>query len=189
MRKLSEFGIVLDIPDLNLGDFSRLKTSSQLAYLRRRIDSEEEYTLIGSSLGGLLSLILAEEYSCIRKLILIAPALEVKELWSRELGKDGVRLWADSGYCNLYHSGFKRELPLNYDFITDLNMIEDREFNRQLPVLIVHGEDDQTVPYIVSKRYQLRNKLTQLIKINSGDHGLENKLEDIWLLSKAYLGK
>lgn len=85
-RKLAEVGIDLLIPDLNLGDFTNLKISQQITYLKSLLSNDIEYCLIGSSLGGLLALILAERCEAIQQLIMLAPAIEIKSVWDRELG-------------------------------------------------------------------------------------------------------
>ncbi len=178
-KKFSELGIELSIPDLNLSDFSNLKISEQLAYLRALMLDDDKYCLIGSSLGGLLALILAEEISIISKLILLAPAIEVKNIWDRELGVDGVKIWQQAGFYNVFHSGIKREIPLSYNFILDMHSIKDRGFARNLPALIIHGKDDQTIPINASYCYQQQNKLANLVTLDCG-HGMEDKIDDIW---------
>lgn len=179
-KRLAEVGINLFVPDLNLGDFTSLKISRQAIYLNEIIAAQnDEYCVIGSSLGGLLALILAEEIQAIKKLILLAPAIEIKDIWNKELGNEGVKLWHEAGFYNIYHSGARCEIPLCYSFIEDMNNIKDRGFKRNLPVLLIHGENDKTIPINVSYRYQEQNKFANLIKLDCG-HGMEDKVDDIW---------
>lgn len=186
LKQFKLLNIELEIPDLNLGDFSNLKITQQLAYIKSQINPVEEYTLIGSSLGGLLSLITAEGCHMVKKLILLAPALEIKNLWSRELGDEGIVAWQENRFCNVYHSGYKSQIPLSYGFIEDMQTITDRGFSRILPVLIIHGKNDETIPLAVSYRYKDTNRMAHVVELDSG-HGLDDRLEEIWQLSKAYL--
>lgn len=184
--RFNSAGRDLLIPDLNLGDFTNLKISSQLLYLKELISNDTDYCLIGSSLGGLLALILAEENIQVKKLILLAPAIEIKNVWDRELGIDNIKSWQKQGVYNIFHSGSKCELPLKYDFIHDMQYIKDRAFKRTLPVLIIHGKYDKTIPVDVSYAYHKQNQLAKLVILDC-EHGMENKIEEIWVAANSFI--
>lgn len=59
-RKLQDVGVEYQILDLNLDDFSKLTSTKALTYIKSLIKNEETI-LIGSSLGGLYGLIIAEQ--------------------------------------------------------------------------------------------------------------------------------
>ncbi|AUR51511.1 YqiA/YcfP family alpha/beta fold hydrolase [Aquella oligotrophica] len=184
--KFDLIGSELLIPDLNLGDFTNLKVSSQLLYLKELISNDTDYCLIGSSLGGLLALILAEEHIQVKKLILLAPAIEIKNVWDKELGVDNIKKWQKQGVYNIFHSGAKCEVPLKYDFIHDMQNIKDRDFKRGLPVLLIHGKYDKTIPVEVSHVYQRQNQLAKLVVLNC-EHGMEDKIEEIWIAANSFI--
>lgn len=184
--KFNSIGRDLLIPDLNLGDFTNLKISSQLLYLKELISNDTDYCLIGSSLGGLLALILAEENIQVKKLILLAPAIEIKNVWDRELGIDNIKSWQKQGVYNIFHSGTKCELSLKYDFIHDMQHIKDRAFKRTLPVLIIHGKYDKTIPVDVSYAYHKQNQLAKLVILDC-EHGMEDKIEEIWVAANSFI--
>ncbi len=184
-RKFSEKGYQLQVLDLNLGDFSTLQVSKVVQFVENIIGNKPA-VLIGSSLGGLISLILAEKLSCIQKLILLAPALEINTLWRQILGEENLLIWERQKKFPIKHIGYNQDVDLHYEFIQDLKVQPDREFISKLPVLIFHGNDDGTIPVSVSKSYALRNGQARLHVLES-DHSLENSLEFIWLESEKFL--
>lgn len=183
--KFAEKGYQLQILDLNLGNFSTLQVSKVIQFVEEVVGNKPS-VLIGSSLGGLISLILAESLSCIQKLILLAPALEINALWQQILGKENLILWEQEKKFPIKHIGYNQNIDLHYEFIQDLKRQPDREFIHKLPALIFHGINDSTIPVNVSKNYAVQNKLAQLHVLDS-DHSLENSLEFIWNESSKFL--
>lgn len=183
--KFAERGCQLQILDLNLGDFSTLQVSKVIKFVEEVVGNKPA-VLIGSSLGGLISLILAERLSCIQKLILLAPALEINALWQQILGEENLALWERDKKFPIKHIGYDQSIDLHYEFIQDLKSQPDREFLHKLPTLIFHGINDSTIPANVSKTYVMQNELAQLHILDS-DHSLENSLEFIWDKSSKFL--
>lgn len=183
--KFAEKGCQLQILDLNLNDFSTLQVSKIIRFIEDVVGNKPS-VLIGSSLGGLISLILAEKLACIQKLILLAPALEINALWQQILGEENLTLWEQEKKFSIKHIGYNQHIDLHYEFIEDLKLQPDREFINQLPVLIFHGINDTTIPCEVSKSYTVQNQLTKLHLLDS-DHSLENSLEFIWHESAKFL--
>lgn len=183
--KFVEKGYQLQILDLNLGDFSTLQVSNVIQFVEDIVGNKAS-VLIGSSLGGLISLILAEKLACIQKLILLAPALEINALWQQILGEENLMLWEQAKKFPIKHIGYNQHIDLHYEFIQDLKRQPDREFINKLPVLIFHGANDGTIPPEVSKTYALQNQFAQLHILES-DHSLESGLEFIWAESSRFL--
>lgn len=76
-RFKNDLKISLEVPDLNQGnfpDFTLTRSLEQIEAILRNRDGS--FTLIGSSLGGLISAILAEQFTQIESLILLAPAFD-----------------------------------------------------------------------------------------------------------------
>ena len=70
------------VPDLNQDDFYNLTLSRQIQQVGEIIESiNREIIVFGSSMGGLTALLLAEKYPSISKLVLMAPAFRMSELW------------------------------------------------------------------------------------------------------------
>lgn len=181
----NQLGIQLELLDLNLPDFSTLLISQQLLRVSEII-GDDEVVIFGSSMGGLIGLILAERLPNIQKLILLAPAIGINSLWEQIVGKNLLSNWKRTGKQQIYHYGYQQEIELHYDFIEDLHTLVDRDFKRQLPVRIFHGQSDQTIPVINSQTYLTANSLARL-DILDDEHSLEKSLPIIWQQVEAFL--
>ena len=74
-KKFAELGLALDVPDLNLTDFSTVTLSEQLAYLNLTyLSNGEPLVVIGSSLGGFLAIQLAAQNPLVEKIVLLVHA-------------------------------------------------------------------------------------------------------------------
>jgi pimeloyl-ACP methyl ester carboxylesterase len=185
-KKLQDVRIKYQILDLNLDDFSTLTPTKALKYIKSLIKNEETI-LIGSSLGGLYGLIIAEQEQMVRKLILLAPALEINSLWDDIIGADNLKKWKTEGSLPIYHYGYGQIIPLDYSFLADLAKYEDHGFLRQIPALVFHGINDITIPYRVSQRYVNGNAAAIFHQLGS-NHSLEDSLAYIWQHSVNFIG-
>ena len=178
--KLNAIGYELLIPDLNQNNFSNLTLSRQIRQVNTILEtSDNPVTLIGSSLGGLTSALLAEKNNKINRLILLAPAFNIKDIGTGILGQDNIAKWKATGVMEVFHYGEGKKLPLNYSFAEDLELQNDSVFYHKVPTIVFHGTDDNVVPISVSRKYAQNRKWVKLIELES-DHSLENELENIW---------
>jgi len=163
-------GLAMEIPDLNGDDFSSLTL----------------ITLIGSSFGGLTAAWLAETYSQVQRLVLLAPAFNFGPVWLGQLGAETLANWQKSGSLSVYHHGYRRYLPIYYKFIEDLANYPQEKLIRQLPTLIIHGSNDGVIPPENSRYYAFSRPWVQLIELNS-DHALTDVLTRIWAEIQLFL--
>ena len=169
----------LKIPDLNLGDFSHLTITRQLKQVGAEfLLDAEPVTLIGSSLGGLTAAHLAQQYSQVRRLVLLAPAFGFLSHWLPKLG-DKLQRWQQEKYLEVYHHSEKRDLPLHYDFIIDAAQYQEEQLQRPIPTLILHGKQDEVIPIQASRNFARSHPWVELIELNS-DHALGNVTSEIW---------
>lgn len=172
--------IPLKIPDLNQGDFSHLTLTRQLQQVAAIfLASENSITLIGSSLGGLTAACLAQKYTQVQRLVLLAPAFGFISTWLYRLGESQVQQWQDSGYLSVYHYTEKRYLPLHYQFVVDALQYQEIQLKRSVPTLILHGRDDEIISIQASRDYVSQRPWADLIELES-DHGLVNVMPEIW---------
>jgi uncharacterized protein len=181
-----EHQIPLTIPDLNQGDFSHLTLTRQVRQVAEIFShSETSVTLIGSSLGGLTAAHLAQNYSQVRCLVLLAPAFNFVSLWLSALGDTQVKQWQKSGFLPVYHYGEMRSLPLHYQFIVDASQYLESKLQKPVPTLILHGRNDDVIPIQASRDYASQRSWVTLIELNS-DHSLADVLPEIWQATQQF---
>ena len=169
----------LKIPDLNLGDFSHLTITRQLKQVAAEFPlNAAEVTLIGSSLGGLTAAHLGQQYSQVQRLVLLAPAFGFLSHWLPKLGEE-LQRWQQEKYLKVYHYGEKRSLPLDYDFVTDAHQYQEKNLQRPIPTLILHGKQDEVIPIQASRDFARLRPWVELIELDS-DHALGNVTSEIW---------
>lgn len=177
----------MEIPDLNGDDFSSLTLTRQIVQVGQLIEqSQFPVTLIGSSFGGLTAAWLAETYSQVQRLVLLAPAFNFGPIWLGQLEAETLANWQKSGSLSVYHYGYRRYLPIYYKFIEDLANYPQEKLIRQLPTLIIHGSDDEVIPLENSRHYAFSRPWVQLIELDS-DHALTDVLTRIWAEMQLFL--
>lgn len=179
-NRFAQTRITLEIPDLNQGDFTHLTLTRQIEQTAAMFDNAATpITLIGSSFGGLTAVWLAQKYSQVQKLVLLAPAFGFPGSWFDRFPQAELEQWQKSGYKNIYHYGEDKLLPLHYEFLADGDRYKRKDLKRSLPTLIIHGKNDDVVPIEVSRNYAATHPTAKLIELDS-DHGLNNVREVIW---------
>ncbi len=189
--RFAECKIKLNIPDLNCGDFSHLTITRQihqvgsiiLADGKQDIESSSSQAapviLIGSSLGGLTAAYIGQQYPQVQRLVLLAPAFGFLSHWLPQLGDKQVQLWQQQKYLMVYHYGEERSLPLSYDFITDATKYQEEVLQRPIPILVLHGKNDEVIPIQASRNFAKSRPWVELVELDS-DHALANVIAEIW---------
>ncbi len=186
-QQFQKDGIDLLRPDLNGGDFEHLTITSQLKIIDNIIQSsEEDITMLGSSLGGFLAALAAERWPQVKKLVLMAPAFDFVKRYFDRLTPEQIAEWKKLGFIRLYQYHYQENRKLGYEIIADAKKYEDLTFKKKLPAIIFHGIHDASVPYQVSINYLANHPDAQLVLFNS-DHGLLDRLEDIWRFTRLFL--
>src|SRR5277367_2393224 len=81
LRRFTDAGIAVEIPQLDGGDFEHLTISGQLAVIEQTV-GETPSVLMGSSLGGYLAALYAARHpETVEKLIMMAPAFHFPRRW------------------------------------------------------------------------------------------------------------
>ncbi len=128
--------------------------------------------LLGHSRGGGISILKAAEDQRVKKLAVWASVNEFGKYWSREV----MKKWKSEGVHYIVNTRTKQELPLYYQLYEDYHAHLDRLHIptkvRQLtiPFLIVHGTEDEAVPFEDGKAMSHWNKRAKLIAIEGGGH-------------------
>jgi pimeloyl-ACP methyl ester carboxylesterase len=189
-RKFKEAGVPFEAPALDQGKFEKLTITRQLKVIdkavSRRTSSGDAVVLMGSSLGGYLAALYADEHPrAVDRLVLMAPAFEFLERWKKRLTPQELAQWKKQGWAPVFHYGTKSERRLGHQFLEDGERYPPTpEFHQR--ALILHGINDQVVPSQVSYDYALEHIRTRLVLLNSG-HELTDVMEDLWRETAVFL--
>lgn len=179
-ERFAQIGIELQVPDLNQDDFTHLTISRQIAQVVDLFPTDgSPITLIGSSLGGWISTIIAQDYAQVEKLVLLAPAFDFPDHWLPKIGRDELNSWKNTGYLPIYHHATKSLLPLHYDFLVDTSKYPLSKIDRVLPTLIIHGIHDDVIPIAASRDFVRDRTWVELMEWDS-DHQLTDLSDRIW---------
>ena len=174
--EFERLGIELEVPDLNLGDFSTITLSKQLDFLQTSYP-ECDLAIAGSSLGGYLATLFAAANPRVQSLFLLAPAFDFGQHFSQFLGEAEILAWQQSGTKLFEHYGQKQKVGLHYQFLTDainLNGIKPPK----IPILILHGKQDLVVPYQLSAAFS-QGRLNTELELLETDHSMTNAIAHI----------
>jgi dienelactone hydrolase len=104
--------------------------------------------MLGTSLGGGITILIAKKMNEINKIALWATLAKFDRYTERQKLE-----WKKLGYIEFQNAVTKRDVRLNYTFIEDIEKhgkefsLPDAIAGLTIPVLFVHGESDVTVPW------------------------------------------
>jgi uncharacterized protein len=178
--QFAKIGIELQVPDLNQDDFTHLTISRQIDQVVDLLPTNgSPITLIGSSLGGWISTIIAQDYLQVEKLVLLAPAFDFPCHWLPKIGDRALTSWQSTGYLSIYHHALKNLSPLHYDFLVDTRKYPLSALDRVIPTLIIHGINDDVIPISASRDFVRERAWVELLEWDS-DHQLIDLSDRIW---------
>jgi len=158
----------IDFPDLEA--FGHDNFSLQLSDLDQVISFVKDGTnplpnidtknisLIGHSRGGGLACIMASENNAVKKLITWAAVSDFKSRFPKD---EKLEEWKEKGVYYVKNGRTKQDMPHFYQFYKDFIENEKRfnikksVNNLDIPYLIIHGENDETVSS--DNAHQLKN--------------------------------
>jgi len=109
--------------------------------------------LVGSSFGGMASIMTASETDDLFVLALKSPVSDYYEVDTKRRTKKEIEEWKTKGFV-IHKSGIVGEKRLNYSFFEDFKNNDAYEAAKEIkiPTLIVHGDKDTVVPIEQSKK-------------------------------------
>ena len=147
--------------------------------LINKIVKKNKIILVGSSMGAWISL---NQFKFFKKKIIgflgIGSAPEFLEnlMWNK-FSKKMKNEIKKNGIISLKHGDY--EYPITLQLIKDgrKNKILHKKINSKIPVTMLHGNKDDTVPVVFSKKILklFINAKKKLVVIKNGDHSLFNK--------------
>ncbi|HEY9699565.1 MAG TPA: YqiA/YcfP family alpha/beta fold hydrolase [Trichocoleus sp.] len=177
--RFQALGIDLILPDLNQPDFYQLTLTRQIQQVQALLPQDVPVTLIGSSFGGLTAAWVAEQCEQVERSILLAPAFQFLDQWLPRLGEAQLNQWKQQNSLQVYHYSNQQMMPLSYQFVTDLMQYSERQLQRPVSTLILHGQQDEVISVQASRDFANLRSWVKLIELNS-DHALTNVQDEIW---------
>jgi pimeloyl-ACP methyl ester carboxylesterase len=188
-RRFAAAGKKLEIADLTPGPggFERSTPSSMLALVERQLSAAPPpHVLVGSSLGGWLSAILASRSAAVGKVVLLAPAFGIVDRWTGRLGPEQVAAWQRDGLEVDHHAtGTRRRI--GWSFLEDAARYPAYPEVR-VPALVVAGRQDELVPLEAVERWVAMTPSARLVVLEDG-HGLEGSYARIFEEMGGFLGR
>ena len=157
----------------NLSDVDR-----GLRFVRDEAGPFSSVFLVGSSMGGLTALWYSAHHpDRVHANLLIAPAFELAGRLLLSLGRNKAQRWREEGKTHLVTE--HAEFDLGYGFVEDEARYPIATLVRKLktPTLILHGTQDETVPYRLSRNFTQKVQISKLTLIAGGDHRLTDHKE------------
>ena len=155
------------------------KWSNQTTYVIKKIIKKNNFILVGSSMGSWISM---KQFKILKAQIVgflgIGSAPEFLEnlMWKKFSKKIKKEIIKNKIY-NLKHGSY--EYPITYQLIKDgrKNKILNKKINLEIPVTMIHGSNDTTVPISLSRKVLklFSNAKKKLLIIKNGDHSLFSK--------------
>lgn len=186
-EKFAPFGVNFRVPDLNVPDFEHLTLSAMIERAAQEVLGcpPGPVYLIGSSMGGAVALHLLDRVSeaaqRVTRTTLLAPGLDFVASRRRQLGDDGLRTWQETGWLNVRHFADGKAYQLHYNIVNDLARYDAFSVQVHIPMLLIHGRQDEVVDYTQSVRFAQARPNVRLHLIDA-DHALTDALPQITAL-------
>lgn len=127
--------------------------------------------LVGSSFGGMASMIAASKSNALYVLALKSPVSDYTALIHSRVDEQDIKNWKEKGIIEV--TGVDNEArKLKYSFYEEVEKVKAYEAARniKIPTLIVHGDEDETVPIEQSKKTVSLIQNCRLEIIEGADH-------------------
>lgn len=126
--------------------------------------------LLGSSFGGISSIIASSKTNELSFLALKSPVSDYWEIERERYTKEELDNWKNKGFREYEDDG--RFMKLNYSFVEDFdnNNAYEAAKNIKISTLIVHGDLDDDVPYSQSQKLVSILPNAKFVTIKGADH-------------------
>jgi pimeloyl-ACP methyl ester carboxylesterase len=181
-------GAPLEVPDLTPGadGFERSTPLSMLDVAQGLLGvAPGPHALIGSSLGGYLSALLASRDPRIARLVLLAPAFRLFERWHERLTAAQLVEWRVDGLEVDHHATLdRRRLGCGFHQVAaGLPAFPEVK----VPALVIAGRRDDVIPVADIEAWVARTPTARLLVVDDG-HDLAGSLDLIVREAFDFLG-
>ncbi|QNF31433.1 alpha/beta fold hydrolase [Adhaeribacter swui] len=168
----NNFSIELD----DLGILIDYLFHSPAALPQDEMDLNKLY-LIGHSRGGGLVILKTAEEPRIKAVAGWAPVSDMTMRWPEQLITD----WQKNGVHYIYNSRINQQMPLYYQLVEDFRANQARldipsvVARLQQPLLILHAEDDETLPVSMAYELKANQPKAEVVILPEGGHTFGGK--------------
>jgi len=177
--------IAIERMNLRVPSFEHLRLSAMIETVRAAID--DRAILIGSSLGGLTAVRVAERDPRVQALILMAPAFQLVARWREQLGAEWD-VWRERGWREIADYTTGSQSKIDFDFVADVEAVDVGYPDVRVPTLILHGTADTVVPIERSRTFAAGKPNVRLVELADG-HELVASLPTLLAESEAFLAE
>ena len=186
-------GARVETPDLTPGHegFERSTPRTMLAVARAALgDGPGPHALVGSSLGGWLSSVIASQDPRVTRLVLLAPAFRLVERWNGRLSPAELDGWRRDGLL-VHHHATGTERRIGYAFFEEAGGLPALPAVT-VPTLVIAGARDETVPLADVEAWVARTPSARLVAVDDGHElagSLDLILDEAWRFLAPHHGR
>jgi uncharacterized protein len=198
--RLAPAGVTVRCPDLNEPDFETLTISRMIAQLEADIATlpPGPVTLIGSSLGGIVSFLVTVRQAeravtqglapqRIDRLVLLAPALDFGRTEFGWEGYGSIPAWRERGWLDVFHYAEQRPRRVHIGLLDDAQQYDALAAHATVPTLVFQGRRDTSVDPRMVQAFAASQHAVSLRMVDD-DHLLMGSLDDIIRETAFFLG-
>jgi pimeloyl-ACP methyl ester carboxylesterase len=180
-------GVPLHRADLTPGPegFERSTPLTMLAEAEKALLATGARFVMGSSLGGYLSALLASRHASVEKVVLLAPAFRLFERWSARLTPAQQADWKANGLWVDHHIT-RDQRRIEWRFLEEARSLPAFP-EVSVPALCIAGRRDDTVPLEDVEAWVARTPPARLLALDDG-HDLVASVPRIFEEARAFLG-
>lgn len=165
-------GIAIDVLDLRVPSFEGLRFSAIKRRVREAIDAaggdRSRAVLIGSSLGGITALRVAEEDARVAAVFAMAPAFELASQWRLRLGEQAWAAWQATGWLEVDDYATSTKAKVEFGFVSEMGRLDVGFPDVRVPVTVVHGVNDDVVQPSLSRAWSRGKRHVRLCEVEDG---------------------
>ena len=156
-------------------------TSDAKNLIKSKTKNSKKFIFIGSSMGSWIALNLLSTFKKkLKGFIGIASAPEfLEELMWKKFNKEIKKTILTNKIYYLKNGNYNYPLTKQLIFDGRKNRVLKNKINLKIPIVLLHGGEDDVVPFKFSKKIfkMFKKSKRKLIKINNGDHSLSRKAD------------
>lgn len=176
---LSAQGHHVEVPDLSIPSFERLSfvaTRNHILDTLRRLMVRKDVIILASSFGAFLGIHTVQQLSptereSIKAMFLFAPVFFIKGENCGLITDAMERQWRERGALLLPYGEPPVMVPVDVSFLNEVHCCETGVIDARISTTVFHGEDDDVVPILQSRRYAEMCPHVELVSL-AGGHSL-----------------